>query len=251
MLNMIIIEDDAIQCKQLVNFISSSVSDLKLYSMCFCGKEALQIIKDEKVDIIFLDLELPDISGMQILKFIEDNNLEKYKNSIIVVSGNTYLYPDLSHNPYIYAIIQKPVNSEILTKCLREVSNDKKHPTNESFIKLKINKELEYLCFNFSHIGTQYLCECIYLLYSNNKYDSNLSKDIYPVVAKKFSTTVNNVKCDIFQATNISYYECEEYKMKEYFCSFSSSKPKTKDVISEVLKHLDNNIHIKKERMPI
>ena len=189
--------------------------------MCFCGKEALQIIKDEKVDIIFLDLELPDISGMQILKFIEDNNLEKYKNSIIVVSGNTYLYPDLSHNPYIYAIIQKPVNSEILTKCLREVSNDKKHPTNESFIKLKINKELEYLCFN------------------------------YPVVAKKFSTTVNNVKCDIFQATNISYYECEEYKMKEYFCSFSSSKPKTKDVISEVLKHLDNNIHIKKERMPI
>ena len=73
MFNILIIEDDAIQCKQLVNFISSSITDLKLYSMTFDGNEALEIIKNKKIDIIILDLLLPDISGLNILQYIEEN----------------------------------------------------------------------------------------------------------------------------------------------------------------------------------
>lgn len=45
MFNMLVIEDDALQCKQLVNIISSSISNIKLYSMSFNGEEALEIIK--------------------------------------------------------------------------------------------------------------------------------------------------------------------------------------------------------------
>lgn len=245
MLKMLVIEDNVIQCKQLVNFISSISLDIKLYSMSFCGNEALEIIKNELVDMIFLDLVLPDISGLEILQFIENNHLEKYKQSVIIVSGNVNLYPDLINNPYIYSIIPKPVKWSILSNCLNEFIAEKESLVNEYYIKSKIYEELEYLCYNLSHIGTTYLCECIFLLYFSDNYDDNLSKNIYPIVAKKYGTTPNNIKCNIFQATNISYYECEENKLKSYFYNFLHSKPKTKDVISEVLKHLNKNTYIK------
>ena len=61
MFNMLVIEDDALQCKQLVNIISSSISNIKLYSMSFNGEEALEIIKNSDIEIILMDLILPDI----------------------------------------------------------------------------------------------------------------------------------------------------------------------------------------------
>lgn len=71
MLNMLVIEDNVIECQQLINIISSQISDLKLYSMTFNGKDALDILEKDKIDIILLDLILPDISGINIIEYIE------------------------------------------------------------------------------------------------------------------------------------------------------------------------------------
>lgn len=238
MLNMLIVEDNIFQCKQLINFISSSNPEIKLYKMCFSGKEALQEIKNNNIDIIFLDLKLPDISGNNIIDFIQKNNLEKYKNSIIIISSYLHLFPHLLKNPYIYATISKPINIELLNTYIKSLINEKRYLLNENIIKSQIDKELEYLHYNLSHIGSIYLRECIYLIYIHNDYISNLSKKVYPIIAKKFSVSPNNVKCNIFQATNISYFESDEEILNKYFNRYLISKPKTKDVICEILYHL-------------
>ena len=87
MFNMLIVEDELIQAQHLVNCICKKFSNIRLYGIASTGKEAIQIIKEEKIDIIILDLKLPDISGKKIISYIEEHNLIKYKNSIIVVSG--------------------------------------------------------------------------------------------------------------------------------------------------------------------
>ena len=239
MLNVLIVEDNVTQCKQLVNFISSSIPNVKLYSMSFSGAEAIEILKSEQIDLIILDLQLPDISGIEILNFIEDNSLNKYKNSVVIVSGYAHLYPNLIHNQYIHNIMPKPVSFPKLLELLKKAENDKKNLDDRLTIMTRINEELKYLCYNFSHIGTEYIRECIFLLYINNINTLNLSKRIYPIIAKKFHTTVNNVKCNIFQASNISYYECEETKLKKYFQNCLDSKPKPKDIIIQILNHIN------------
>lgn len=238
MLNMLVVEDNITQCQQLVNFISSSISSLKLYSMTFSGNEALDIIKSKSIDIIMLDLILPDISGIKILEYIEENKLFNYENSIIVVYGEAYLHPELFKNQYIKACFQKPLNYDLIIQCLENIIKDKNNDTNQLFIINKINKELDKLNYNFSYIGTQYLSECIYEIYINNILSFNLSKDIYPIIAKKHSTNVNNIKCNIFQATLNSYYDCEQNKLEHYFKRYFYEKPKTKDIIYTILKYI-------------
>lgn len=38
MLNMLVVEDDVIQCKQIINCISSTNKKIRLYSMAFNGE---------------------------------------------------------------------------------------------------------------------------------------------------------------------------------------------------------------------
>lgn len=240
MLNMLVIEDNVIECQQLINIISSQISDLKLYSMTFNGKDALDILEKDKIDIILLDLILPDISGINIIEYIERKKLSNYENSIVVVSGETYLHPEFSKNTYIYSCFQNPINFNALVQCIENIIKDKNNNINQLIIKDKINNELGKLNYNFSYIGTQYLSECIYEIFTKNLKSFNLSRDIYPLIAKKHSTNVNNIKCNIFQATLNSYYDCEQNKLEQYFKRVFYEKPKTKDVIYTILSYIKN-----------
>lgn len=116
MKKLLIVEDNIMQSKQIINYVSQQIPTLKLYSMCYLGKEAINILKKEKVDIIILDLVLPDLSGIEILNFISENNLKNYRNSIIIVSGNTQLIPKLVNFESIYKVMPKPLSLEDLSK---------------------------------------------------------------------------------------------------------------------------------------
>lgn len=52
---------------------------------CGSGGEAIEILKSNNVDLILLDINLPDISGLEIMEWITCNN---HSPSVIVVSGD-------------------------------------------------------------------------------------------------------------------------------------------------------------------
>lgn len=63
----------------------------------------------------------------------------------------------------------------------------------------------------------------------------NLQKDIYPIIAKIFNKTPHNIKCNINNATESMYYNCDINVLKEYFYFTDDRKPTTKTVIYTVL----------------
>ena len=97
--------------------------------------------------------------------------------------------------------------------------------------------ELEKIHYNFSYIGTEYLIETIYILIINEKVSGyNLEKEIYPLVAKMYQTTIKNVKNNILNATDKMYYDCEEKILKKYIVY--NIKPTPKKIIKFVLENL-------------
>ena len=92
---------------------------------------------------------------------------------------------------------------------------------------------MEYLHYNLSSIGTSYLIDTI--LIASKKKKINLETDIYKIIANKYSKSVNNIKWNIYNATNNMYYECKSEKLKEYFNLYNDTKPKVKMVISTIL----------------
>ena len=82
------------------------------------GEKALSIIKNVKVDLILLDIMMPDISGFDIIDVIEkDDELKKIKIIIVTVYDRDDRMIKILENDNI-DYIQKPV---ILNKLLKKI----------------------------------------------------------------------------------------------------------------------------------
>ncbi|NUM74145.1 sigma-54-dependent Fis family transcriptional regulator [candidate division KSB1 bacterium] len=71
-LHILIVDDEP----QIRNTLSGLLSDLGHATLaCASGEEALEIIQQQSIDLIFLDLRLTGMSGMEVLQRMRDQNL--------------------------------------------------------------------------------------------------------------------------------------------------------------------------------
>lgn len=235
MFKLLVVEDNIKQSKQIINYISQNDEDTKLYCIAYNYQEAIDIIKNKDIDIILLDLNLSDTSGIKIIKYIEKNKINKYYNSILVLSERDDLITLAKKSPYVFSYITKPCSLNNILEDLKSIIKLKKSKD----ILQKINNELKKLHYNFSYNGTRYLAETIYEIYNrNNENSDNLKKYIYPIIAHRHKKTINTICGNIKQATNSMYFDCDEETLKKYFNYSYCTKPKVKEVIFTVLNNI-------------
>ncbi|MCI8470459.1 MAG: response regulator [Clostridia bacterium] len=243
MVNVLVIEDNFYYSKSLINILADTNPKMRLCKISTNGKEAIEILKNQEnaIDIILLDLKLPHYNGIEILNYIKSNNLIKYKNSIIVISGEVELLTQIRNNPYLYSYINKMSG---LDNALNEINKLIEIKEEEkSSIEYRVVEELRKLHYNFLYIGTKYLEESILLMYNKDNWENiKLEKDIYPILSKKHKKTVNNIKTNIINATDLMYYDCESKILNEYFKICENEKPTPKIVISTVIDKLKYNL---------
>ena len=90
----IIVDDDELSCLNLQR-LCKKVDDLEVVAICSDGFEAINILKNKQVDFIFLDIIMPELSGMDMVKSIpnlppvifttgrDDMAVEAFENEII------------------------------------------------------------------------------------------------------------------------------------------------------------------------
>lgn len=67
MINCIAVDDEPLALKQLENYISH-VPFFDFKGGCRCAAEAMKYIREDIVDAIFLDINMPDINGIDFVK---------------------------------------------------------------------------------------------------------------------------------------------------------------------------------------
>lgn len=110
-MKILIVEDDPINLK-LINVILSA-NGYKIFDS-EKGGIALEKIKDEKPDLILLDLVLPDMSGTSLAAALKSDEATS-KIPIIAITG----YPERFGNKDVVssgfdAYLVKPINTRIL-----------------------------------------------------------------------------------------------------------------------------------------
>ena len=234
MFNLLIVEDDFVQAQHLINCICKSLSNIRLYNIISTAKDCIDIIKEEpSLDIIILDLNLPDKSGNSIIEYIEKNNLKEYKNSIIIRSGYVELINKIRFSPYVFSYSFKGSSTDMLINEIKRLIQEKKFKEKDYILRKKTNQLLHNLNFNFTHLGTKYLLDCICSAVKiSDKYNIILQKDLYPDIAKKYNKSLHNVKNNIIKSINSMYYECDENTLKKFLNTDSlSSAPTVKEFI--------------------
>lgn len=240
MYNVLIVEDNIVQGHMIANYISQEFPNIRIYSMVTTGKEAKLIIDSGEIDIILLDLLLPDISGIEILEYILKIDSDKYANSAIIYTSDMNSLAKVLNNLAVFDYVSKVDGLKRIKMSFKNMLEHKGNIEKKEFTRKKINDELYKIKYNFSYIGTKYLADCIFEVFiSKNMHNLNLKKHVYPIVAKKYNQTVNSVKTNITRSTSNMYYDCNVNILKNYFGYNIVEKPKIKEMIVKVIENIE------------
>ncbi|MCS3870256.1 DNA-binding LytR/AlgR family response regulator [Chryseobacterium ginsenosidimutans] len=65
----IIVDDEPAAHYVLMNYIKQN-ANLELVQQCYNGIEAMNYLRENKVDLMFLDIDMPEITGLELLKIM-------------------------------------------------------------------------------------------------------------------------------------------------------------------------------------
>jgi len=83
----VIVDDEHLARKRLCRLLESR-EEIEVAAVCKNGKEAIEQIGKRKPTLIFLDIQMPEVDGFDVLKSIEDDNY--YPNIIFVTAYDEY-----------------------------------------------------------------------------------------------------------------------------------------------------------------
>jgi DNA-binding LytR/AlgR family response regulator len=136
----IIVDDEPAAHYVLINYIQK-VENLELVQQCYNGMEALNYLNNHEVDLMFLDIDMPEITGLELLKIIKNP-----PKTIL-----TTAYSEFALESYEYGVIDyllKPVYFPRFLSATERFLNltgtmvDEKHEPEVKEIHVKIDSEI-------------------------------------------------------------------------------------------------------------
>ena len=108
MYNCIIVDDSLIE-RDLMGFHISKIKTLNVIAECSNGLEAIEVIQNQDVDIVFSDIDMPDLSGIGLVKALK-------KKPVFVFITSYADYAVESFNLDVIDFIVKPASFERVFK---------------------------------------------------------------------------------------------------------------------------------------
>ena len=204
---LLALDDEA--TKPIVDYFKSS--NYNIVSTVSDGQSAIDNIVNMQPDIVVLDLILPKLDGYAVLDFITNKLLAK-KPYIIVTSVLTQeAFINKAFTLGANDFIAKPFAMETLKMHFDSMEN--KGVLNiQKVVKSKTKILEEQITTIFltigipAHIkGYQFLREAIKLTFDNPSLINNITKELYPAIAKNFETTASKVERAIRHAIEIAW----------------------------------------------
>ncbi len=133
-MNCIVVDDEEFSRNVIKHFINKT-DGLNLLSECENAAEAFKALKSDEIDIVFLDVEMPDMTGIELMKALDD-----MPQIILVTSRPNYAVEAFEYS--VTDFLVKPVNYARFLKAVSKAETNLKasnvtieNKTNEVFVK--------------------------------------------------------------------------------------------------------------------
>lgn len=123
-LNAILVEDEANSREILRNYIGKYCPEVNLVGEASSIQEGLQLIHNNKLDLIFLDVEMPFGNAFDLLDQVPDRTFE----TVFVTAYDHYAKDAVNEHAAYY--LMKPINIDELIKAVDYVSEVKQKEVN-------------------------------------------------------------------------------------------------------------------------
>lgn len=115
MIATIIVDDERHSCEALQILLKDCCPEVSVAAVCYSGVEALQKIGILKPELVFLDIEMPNMNGFQLLEQLPKIDFEL----IFTTSYDHYAIKAIKFSALDYLL--KPVDREELQKAVQKV----------------------------------------------------------------------------------------------------------------------------------
>jgi len=122
LIKCLIIDDDEMS-REILNQYCAKINDIQVVSLCESGIQALVEIEKQPIDLLFLDIEMPDLSGLELAQ-----NVKNLPQIIFTTSRKDYALEAFDLNVTDY--LTKPISFPRLLKAINRAKL--KH---QSFLK--------------------------------------------------------------------------------------------------------------------
>jgi len=139
MIRTIIVDDEPLALQVLENYIEK-LPEVELVAKCENAIEANEILNREKIDLICLDIKMPQISGIDFLK-----SLKNPPHVIFTTAFSNYALE--SYNLDVTDYLLKPISFDrffkAINKVIESINNAKNEsPNDDDYFYVKADKKL-------------------------------------------------------------------------------------------------------------
>ena len=242
-------------------------NDMEVIGIARDGKEACEMVINKKPDVLLLDVIMPYLDGLGVLEKINEANLEPKPMCIMLSAVGQAKITQNAINLGAEYYVVKPFDIEVLIKRIRDIKNYKPSSNTQNIISNtretkvpyiaisesnKKNEEgLEALVTNIIHElgvpahikGYQYLREAIMMVINDIDVINQITKQLYPDIARKFKTTPSRVERAIRHAIEVSWARGEQSAMETIF-GYTISAAKGKPTNSEFIAMIADKLRL-------
>ena len=222
----VLIADDNHEFSMTLASYLEKQEDMEVISICKDGNEAVEVIANTNPDIAILDVIMPHLDGIGVLERVNMLKLEKKPIFIMLsaVGQDKITQRAITLGAEYYVV--KPFDIELLIDRIRELKNYIPN-NNTKFISREVKSQyidvpskdkngddnLEALVTNVIHEvgvpahikGYQYLREAIIMVVNDINVINQITKQLYPDIAKKYKTTPSRVERAIRHAIEVAW----------------------------------------------
>lgn len=141
MIRCLVVDDEPLAREAIITYIEK-MPDLALVGECENAIQAMSILRENHIDLIFLDIEMPEIDGVSFLKYLKKNPgvifTTAYRNYAVEafdLDVIDYLLKPISFDRFIIAV------NKFYERENHPVSKNVIMPDNRSYINVKANRK--------------------------------------------------------------------------------------------------------------
>ena len=211
----IMLVDDNAELRRTMREHLQRQENMRVMAECATGLEALEALGKTPVDVILLDIIMPQMDGYS---FLEEMNRQQLPNppQVIVVSAlgrDDFIMRAVELGARFYMI--KPIDLNALTHRIREVCGQAAEsavPANRVSMPGRaptIDEKLASLFLTIgipAHIkGYAFLREAVKMVIENPDVINRITKELYPGIGKRFNTSASKVERAIRHAIEVAW----------------------------------------------
>jgi two-component system LytT family response regulator len=136
-----VVVDDEPMAREIIETYIDKIPNLKVIASCKNAAEAILFAQENEVDLFFLDINMPEISGLSFAKII------KNKSQIIFTTAyREYAIDGFNLNVVDYLL--KPISFDRFLEAVQKVSQSEIAKNNNDFMFVRSDRKMVKIDFN-------------------------------------------------------------------------------------------------------